>query len=298
MKFLCEVSSVRRSVGSMSNKWGILCALSLFALVGASRRERGHGGPTERLIFNELCAMKDDPGDCKAIKDRFFFNINTGRCEVFEYGGCGGNENNFETLEECEETCVVSDDKDPCHLPESNGPCRAMLSRYLFDSASQQCRHFYYGGCFGNANNFKSMAECQAKCQNTVKPTKASEVPTQATSRAMEVQPTVPIEKRAVIEPLIQANNTNALTADFSPSELCFSPLDRGTCHGAEKRFAYNPQTKKCHTFTYSGCGGNKNNFLLRKHCIHKCIGIKTGHGRKVIRIRKKNIESIVSRLD
>lgn len=58
------------------------------------------------------------------------------------------------------------DDKDPCHLEEAAGPCRGLVSRYFFDSRSQQCRHFYYGGCFGNANNFRSMAECQAKCPN------------------------------------------------------------------------------------------------------------------------------------
>lgn len=59
-------------------------------------------------IFNELCAMRDDPGHCKAIKERYFFNVDTGSCELFEYGGCGGNDNNFETMEACVETCVFS----------------------------------------------------------------------------------------------------------------------------------------------------------------------------------------------
>lgn len=75
-----------------------------------------NGAPTEHVIFNELCALKDEPGPCKAIKDRFFFNVDNGRCERFEYGGCGGNANNFETLEECEETCVVSGKSDSSRL--------------------------------------------------------------------------------------------------------------------------------------------------------------------------------------
>ncbi len=41
------------------------------------------------------------------MKDRFYFDIDTGRCEHFEYGGCQGNANNFETLQECEEMCLV-----------------------------------------------------------------------------------------------------------------------------------------------------------------------------------------------
>lgn len=66
------------------------------------------GAQPELFIFNSFCALKDEPGPCKAIKERFFFSVDTGRCELFEYGGCGGNANNFETLEACEETCVVS----------------------------------------------------------------------------------------------------------------------------------------------------------------------------------------------
>jgi len=62
----------------------------------------------ELFIFNELCALKDDSGPCKAIKERFFFNVNAGVCQLFEYGGCAGNANNFLTMDECEETCVVS----------------------------------------------------------------------------------------------------------------------------------------------------------------------------------------------
>lgn len=58
-------------------------------------------------IFHHSCALKKDEGPCKAIHDRFFFDTDTRRCERFEYGGCQGNENNFETLEECEEMCLV-----------------------------------------------------------------------------------------------------------------------------------------------------------------------------------------------
>ncbi|XP_054471279.1 tissue factor pathway inhibitor a isoform X4 [Anoplopoma fimbria] len=152
----------------LPNKWWLLCVVSLsfVARFGSCRRHRQDGVQPELFIFNELCALKDESGPCKATKDRFFFNVDTGHCELFEYGGCGGNANNFETLEACEETCVVSDDKNPCHLAEAPGLCRGLVTRYFFDSNSQQCKHFFYGGCFGNANNFRSMSECQAKCQN------------------------------------------------------------------------------------------------------------------------------------
>ncbi|XP_070770631.1 tissue factor pathway inhibitor a [Enoplosus armatus] len=276
-----------------SNKWWVLCAVSLscVARLGSCRRHReADGAQAELFIFNELCALKDEPGPCKAIKDRFFFNVDTGHCELFEYGGCGGNANNFETLETCEETCVVSDDKNPCHLAEAPGPCRGLVTRYFFDTNSQQCKHFFYGGCFGNANNFRSMVECKAKCQNPVKPTKAPEVLTETATKSSVVNPTIVTGELTASELQVQLNDTNK-----DPKALCFSPVDRGTCHGAEKRFAYNPETKRCQMFHYSGCGGNENNFKYRRGCINKCIRSRKAHG-KMIRIRKKNIDSIVHR--
>ncbi len=33
---------------------------------------------------------------------RFFFNAKTGNCEQFQYGGCGGNDNRFGSIEECQ----------------------------------------------------------------------------------------------------------------------------------------------------------------------------------------------------
>lgn len=193
--------------------------------------------------------------------------------------------------------CVVSDDKNPCHLAEAPGPCRGLVNRYLFDSKIQQCRSFFYGGCFGNANNFRTMAECQAKCLNPAKPTTEPEIQTQAARKAGGVQPTIVTGELTASEPLVQLNDSNQETRDdLSPSEQCFSPVDRGTCHGVEKRFAYNSEIKRCQVFIYSGCGGNRNNFTSRKHCIHKCIKSRRGHGRRMIRIRKKNLDSIVNR--
>uniref|UniRef100_A0A3Q3BFU0 Tissue factor pathway inhibitor n=1 Tax=Kryptolebias marmoratus TaxID=37003 RepID=A0A3Q3BFU0_KRYMA len=242
-----------------------------------------HGSQPEPLIFNELCSMKDDPGPCKAIKERFFFNVNTGRCEIFEYGGCGGNANNFLTREDCEESCVVSDDKNPCHLPEAPGPCRGLVARYSFDSSTQQCKHFFYGGCFGNANNFRSMAACQARCQNPVKPTAAAEDDAKAARRVSFVEPTVPTGKLRTSCVLV-------------PSEVCFKPEDRGTCLGSDRRFTFNPETKRCQSFYYSGCGGNENNFKSRRHCYHKCIRPRRSKfDLTMIRIRKKNVDNILT---
>jgi len=62
----------------------------------------------------ELCNLAPDTGPCDAAFSRWAWNPMTGACELFSYGGCEGNANNFETPTECLQVCA----------PElaSNGP--------------------------------------------------------------------------------------------------------------------------------------------------------------------------------
>uniref|UniRef100_A0A914C1E4 Uncharacterized protein n=1 Tax=Acrobeloides nanus TaxID=290746 RepID=A0A914C1E4_9BILA len=39
---------------------------------------------------------------------RYYFDTSTGSCRSFQYSQCGGNANNFDTLEQCEGFCLVS----------------------------------------------------------------------------------------------------------------------------------------------------------------------------------------------
>lgn len=39
---------------------------------------------------------------------RYFFDTSTGSCRAFQYSQCGGNANNFDTLEQCEGLCLAS----------------------------------------------------------------------------------------------------------------------------------------------------------------------------------------------
>ena len=61
--------------------------------------------PVEAKCLEPKCGLKADPGPCEAAIARYFFNTKTGACEDFIYGGCLGNANNFETLDECAKAC-------------------------------------------------------------------------------------------------------------------------------------------------------------------------------------------------
>jgi hypothetical protein len=66
-----------------------------------------------------ICSLPAVAGDCDGAIPRFFHNAETGFCESFIYGGCGGNENNFETFEACEAACGSK----PFDACEENSEC-------------------------------------------------------------------------------------------------------------------------------------------------------------------------------
>ncbi|KFB41337.1 AGAP003656-PA-like protein [Anopheles sinensis] len=54
--------------------------------------------------------------------------------------------------------------EDTCHLLAEVGECQNYTSRWYYDNKEQRCRHFYYGGCGGNGNNFADNQSCASRC--------------------------------------------------------------------------------------------------------------------------------------
>lgn len=65
----------------------------------------GQCRPGEHCVIDDICRAPAAVGPCDAAFPRWFHNFETGRCEEFTWGGCGGNDNNFETKDECEAAC-------------------------------------------------------------------------------------------------------------------------------------------------------------------------------------------------
>ncbi|KFM02818.1 Tissue factor pathway inhibitor [Aptenodytes forsteri] len=254
-------------------------------------------------LGHSVCAMKADEGPCKAIHMRYYFNIQSRECEIFEYGGCHGNENNFLTLEECQKKCVVTghfnvgghlkeslilifqEKPNFCFHEKDPGICRGYFSRYFYNKETKICEVFKYGGCLGNQNNFKNLEECQTTCQGN-----------------FNLLPTAPNEKSNTLNSSSPKKERNQFPIFFEPPpipSLCMTPMDRGLCRAKELRFFYNYSTGRCRPFSYSGCGGNENNFTSRKSCLRICkkgFNKKKGE-RRLIKIKKKRKKQSVKAL-
>ncbi|CAM5095124.1 unnamed protein product [Natator depressus] len=110
---------------------------------------------------SNFCQLSPDTGPCKAWVPRLFYNSSSRHCELFIYGGCQGNQNNFAVEEECLQACGPPD---ICKLPPEAGPCDSALPRFVYNAEAGRCDGFTYGGCDGNRNNFETEAACLQAC--------------------------------------------------------------------------------------------------------------------------------------
>jgi len=55
--------------------------------------------------MRQACRQSLEVGRCTEIQERYYYNVTNDQCEMFQYGGCDGNLNRFESFEECKATC-------------------------------------------------------------------------------------------------------------------------------------------------------------------------------------------------
>ncbi|XP_064455570.1 carboxypeptidase inhibitor SmCI-like isoform X2 [Ornithodoros turicata] len=57
-------------------------------------------------IPKTVCGLKEQAGPCRAKLRKWYFNGETDNCEQFDYGGCYGNGNKFESKDACKNECM------------------------------------------------------------------------------------------------------------------------------------------------------------------------------------------------
>ncbi|XP_076128992.1 low-density lipoprotein receptor-related protein 11 [Alosa pseudoharengus] len=59
-----------------------------------------------------------------------------------------------------------------CTSPPVVGPCKGIFPRWYYDPNAGECKHFIYGGCKGNHNNFLQDSDCINECIQRPAPAK------------------------------------------------------------------------------------------------------------------------------
>ncbi|XP_068556726.1 uncharacterized protein [Anas acuta] len=99
--------------------------------------------PAEGRGAADTCHLPAAPGPCGGRELRFFYNVTSGRCGTFPYGGCGGNPNNFGTRAACHRACLGHEKPKPgecpAGLPGLPGPCQEECGGDSDCPGSQKC---------------------------------------------------------------------------------------------------------------------------------------------------------------
>ncbi|XP_061164988.1 uncharacterized protein K04H4.2-like [Saccostrea echinata] len=87
-------------------------------------------------------------------------------------------------LNKCQVPISVLPHQTACAHRPVTGPCRGRMVRYFYNSTSNTCEQFVYGGCKGNENNFGSQKACERACSKAGLPPQCLPTPDPGRCRA------------------------------------------------------------------------------------------------------------------
>uniref|UniRef100_A0A8C3RTT8 BPTI/Kunitz inhibitor domain-containing protein n=1 Tax=Chelydra serpentina TaxID=8475 RepID=A0A8C3RTT8_CHESE len=113
------------------------------------------------------CFLAKDSGvKCTSYSLLWYYRVDTGSCDRFWYGGCGGNANRFNSEQDCSWARIAVDSGKPVCLEDSDaGSCYSFVLKWFFNKTQPaRCTPFWYGGCEGNRNRFETRELCESIC--------------------------------------------------------------------------------------------------------------------------------------
>lgn len=184
------------------------------------------------------CRSPVKVGPCRAAFPRWRYNVTSGVCEQFVYGGCKGNKNNFLYERECVSACSGITGSSERNI----SPPPAELC------GSSECR------------------PDQLTCDNGC-----------CVARSLECDGVAQCSDSSDEKHCSRLNKTLNRLLDIDVNQrkaACTEPPHTGPCRASHRRWFYNPLTEKCIVFTFGGCEANSNNFEDEEQCRRSCSGV------------------------
>ncbi|EJD73833.1 kunitz/Bovine pancreatic trypsin inhibitor domain-containing protein [Loa loa] len=210
-------------------------------------------------IRGNRCLQALAPGTGTYSLPRYHFDAEASLCRPFIYSGFGGNDNSFETIQECRMACPEYDNPCPVGLPyvDENDGSVAFCS-----SINPLCPSNYWchigdrrqtSVCCPSLINFNTMP-----ITNQFRPLRSL-----LSTNFMQNFNGPALDMR------IGSSEHNDMPGMIS--QACFQSLQEGRGQAKLTRYYFNSRTRTCEKFIYSGKGGNQNNFLSKMDCEETC---------------------------
>lgn len=189
-----------------------------------------------------------------------------------------------------------------CEQTADVGDCSDYTLLWYYDTEETRCRQFYYGGCGGNDNRFATEDECSRRCSSSYRPPEVPDQSVETSQESSSAKCFLPAvsgncldytprwfynSADGICEQFLytgcHGNANNFASEDecesecFAAQPTCSLPPLRGNCSESIIRWHYDPQTRNCYEFEFSGCRPNRNNFNTERECLDFCSGDKRG---------------------
>lgn len=216
--------------------------------------------PADSPHTQDICSMPKEVGPCKALLPRFYYNKKKEQCEEFNYGGCFGNGNNFNTLAKCQKACDNGDNEGkrcPKKRPNPNDACDSQIV------GEERCCYGKESCCGKTYDSF--CCHCFSHDHWACYHTDACFAPCPCSDDV----------KKCPDGSFVGRDRFNdckfSECPPFGVDDVCSLPLAIGPCEAAFTRYYYNSKTGQCEEFIYGGCEGNENNFEKMRQCQKAC---------------------------
>ncbi|KAM9798314.1 kunitz-type protease inhibitor 1-like [Neosynchiropus ocellatus] len=199
-------------------------------------------------MTRKYCLAPAKVGPCRAAFGRWRYDAEKGACELFVFGGCKQNHNNYLSEKECLSACsgVTGNALAHTRLVLMSQPLS--LSLCGPEVCGSVCR--------------PDQLACQGSC---------------CLDRWMECDGVRQCANGADEERCGQLNRTftRLLKVNVNVKKArCVEPPRTGPCRASFPRWYYDPLNTACQRFTYGGCDQNDNNFEDETTCKDACSGV------------------------